>query len=129
MKLFLDSSGRQWAIDANVAAFRRIRDLAGVNLLDTDAVRDSADILQDTEILINALCAICYPQIERRDMTSEEFGESLADVDVIRKAIALMIEELNFFLQSRQSHSRNLTSHKRTYRKDTSHSKTSQHQH
>lgn len=94
MKTFKDSAGREWSISVNVAAVKRVRTLAGVDLLGLlDPSSGTAEKLSDPVTLGDVLYAAVQPQAERLGVTDEQFGESLAG-DAIHDATQALIDEI-----------------------------------
>lgn len=98
MKTFKDNAGRTWTVSITVAAVKRVRDLAGINLMDAAV---SGDFLQKLEAdpvpLIDALFAVVKPDADRLGVSDTDFGEALAG-DAVAAATDAFLEELcNFF--------------------------------
>lgn len=100
MKHFKDGTGREWNVTLNVSVVKRIRDLAGVDLLDTENC--VAQIADNPIALADTLYAACKPQADERKVSDEQFGELLAG-DVIADASNALLEELaDFFPTGRR---------------------------
>lgn len=97
MRAFKDSEGREWIIEINVAAVKRVRDLLGEDLLQAvggDLVERLAD---DPVLLCDVLYVLCKPKADERGVSDEDFGRSMVG-DVIGNATTAFIEELvDFF--------------------------------
>ena len=102
MAKFTDNAGREWVIESNVTAFKRVKSLAGVDLC--DAV--GGDILQrlasETILLCDVLFAICKPQADERHVTDEDFGRALGG-DSLASASSALIEAVVDFSPRHQS--------------------------
>jgi len=97
MKTFKDNEGRSWNVSVNVAAMKRVKTLLNLNLM--DAVE--SDLIQrlatDPMLLCDVIYAICKPDADKRNVSDEEFGQSMAG-DVIEHATVALLEELvDFF--------------------------------
>jgi len=99
MKQFTDNAGRQWTVEVNVAALKRIKGLAGVDLLE---VLDGALIerlIRDPVLLCDVLYAACKPEADERGVTDEEFGRAMAG-DAIEHATEALLDEIVSFCPS-----------------------------
>ena len=97
---FTDSKSRVWSVAVNVGALKRCIDLAGIDLADT-VEGDLFDRLAlDPILLCNALAAVCRPEMERQNVTDEDFAEGLAG-DVIDQAAAALIDAIVYFFRLR----------------------------
>lgn len=101
MKRFTDNAGRSWSIEVNVAALKRVRALAGVDLLE---VLDGALIerlIRDPVLLCDALYAACKPEADTRapPVSDEEFGRAMAG-DAIEAATQALLDEVVSFCPS-----------------------------
>ena len=85
MKTFKDNEGRSWNVSVNVAAMKRVKTLLNLNLM--DAVE--SDLIQrlatDPMLLCDVIYAICKPDADKRNVSDEQFGQSMAG-DVIEHA-------------------------------------------
>lgn len=97
MKTFTDTAGRTWQISLTVAAAKRVRDLAEVDLLTILDGQLLQRLGRDPILLVDVLWAICLPQATAANISAEQFGESLAG-DVIELATdAFLAEVIDFF--------------------------------
>lgn len=98
MKHFKDTAGREWEINLTVTSVKRIRDRAGLDLMDMTEDESNAMIRlsSDPILLGDVIYAACQTQADRRGISSEEFGESLAG-DVIDDATTAFIDALTDF--------------------------------
>ena len=103
MAKFTDNAGREWIITVNVGSVRRVRDLAGVNLLDiADGGKVIGDLLSDPCRLVDTVYAICKPQADVLNVSDEMFGESLVGDSIDRATQALFEGIADFFPQGRR---------------------------
>lgn len=80
MARFVDAMGRDWSVEINVPAMRRVKELTGKHLgklLENECALFS-EITSDPILFADVLRAICSPQITERNLTAEQFEESLA---------------------------------------------------
>jgi len=96
MKQFTDNAGRSWAVEVNVAALKRTKGLAGVDLmgvLDGDLIEK---FIRDPVLLCDAIYAVCKPEADDRGVSDEEFGRAMAG-DAIEHATAALLDEIVSF--------------------------------
>ena len=102
MRTFMDNAGRTWTISLTVAAVKRVRDLAKIDLLDLANGRVFERLVADPVTLCDALYAACKPQADAEGITDEAFGEAMAG-DAIEHASKALVEELiQFFPNARE---------------------------
>lgn len=102
MRTFHDNDGREWIISLNVAAVKRIRDLAKIDVFSGGIQKFLEDVSANPVILVDALYAALLPQAEKRGISGEAFAESIAG-DVIEAASDAFLEELvDFFPSARR---------------------------
>ena len=99
MRSFRDAEGREWHLTVDVNAAKRVRSLAGVDLLDITG--GLFDKLSDPITLCDVLYSICKPEADKRGVTDEEFGRGLLG-DPIDSATEALLEELVDFFPSRR---------------------------
>lgn len=97
MRTFKDSEGREWAIAINVATARRVKDLAGVDLLSASDGKLLHELADDPMLLANVLWAIVQPQAQSRNVSDEQFGEALSGESIDKATTALLQELVDFF--------------------------------
>lgn len=96
MQTFRDNAGRTWAVSVDVAAIKRVRALAGFDLLSVMDGKAVDRLIADPVILCDVLCAVCRPEAERLGVTDEDFGRAMAG-DAIDHATQALLEELVSF--------------------------------
>ena len=102
MRTFKDNAGRTWTISLTVAAVKRVRDLAKIDLLDLANGRVFERLVADPITLCDALYAACKPQADAEGISDEAFGEAMAG-DAIEHASKALVEELiQFFPNARE---------------------------
>jgi len=101
MAKFTDNAGREWSLTINVAALKRVRMLAEVDLADILATTLLQRLAGDPVLLAEVLYAVCQPQAERQGISPESFGEELVG-DVIDAATTALLEALADFFPSRR---------------------------
>jgi hypothetical protein len=96
MQTFRDNAGRTWAVSVDVAAIKRVRALAGFDLLSVVDGKAVDRLIADPVLLCDVLCAACRPEAERLGVTDEDFGRAMAG-DAIDHATQALLEELVSF--------------------------------
>ncbi|MCL4743598.1 MAG: hypothetical protein KJZ54_15495 [Phycisphaerales bacterium] len=99
MKVFKDNAGREWTVEINVAALKRVKSLAEVDLLGVLDGTLVERLIRDPVLLCDAVYAICKPQADERSVTDEDFGRAMAG-DAIEHATEAVLEELVSFCPS-----------------------------
>lgn len=99
MKTFTDNEKREWTVEINVAALKRVRGLTGVDLMEILGGSLIERLIRDPVLLCDVLYAACKPQAQERNVTDEEFGRAMAG-DAIEHATAALLEELVSFCPS-----------------------------
>lgn len=101
MTSFKDVHRRDWVITIDVAALKRVRAIAKVDLCQIGTHAVDAQ-LADPVTLVDAIYAICQPQAQKAGITDEQFGQGLAG-DVIEQATAALLEAvIDFFPSARR---------------------------
>ena len=101
MRTFKDNQGREWTVEITVAAIKRVRGLAGVDLMEVLEGSNGLieKLVRDPVLLCDVIYAACKPQADERQITDEAFGASMAG-DAIEHATAALLEELVDFCPS-----------------------------
>jgi len=106
MQSFIDNKGRNWELEINIAAIKRVRDILDYDLLGTMSVDDSS-VKQLTNLLIDPVlaCDIIFvlikPQAEKHSppVTDEDFGEAMLG-EALHSAQQALIQEIINFIPS-----------------------------
>lgn len=104
MHSFVDSLGRVWPVQINVAAVKRVQGLLGVNLYGVadEGMRGLAGLLDDPVKLVDVLYVLCRDQADAAKVSDEDFGRGLGG-DSYRLAAEAFVEELaDFFPDPRR---------------------------
>ncbi|MBX3364010.1 MAG: hypothetical protein KF866_04525 [Phycisphaeraceae bacterium] len=99
MKVFKDNAGREWTVEVNVAALKRVKSLAGVDLLGVLDGTLIERLIRDPVLLCDVVYSVCKPQADERGVTDEDFGRAMAG-DAIEHATGALLEELVSFCPS-----------------------------
>lgn len=104
MHSFVDSLGRVWPVQINVAAIKRVQGLLGLDLYGVadEGMRGLAGLLDDPVRLVDVLYVLCREQADAAKVSDEEFGRGLGG-DSYRLAAEAFVEELaDFFPDPRR---------------------------
>jgi len=102
MHVFRDAAGREWSLTISIATVKRIKALAGVNIVEEISnARLLERLCVDPVLLCDILYAICKPDADRLGVTDEQFGQALAG-DAIEAATNAMLQELVDFFPTRR---------------------------
>jgi hypothetical protein len=99
MKQFTDNAGRSWTVEINVAALKRVKGLAGVDLLEVLDGTLIERLIRDPVLLCDVLYAACKPEADRVGVSDEEFGRAMA-ADAIEHATEALLDEIVSFCPS-----------------------------
>lgn len=108
MKKFTDAAGRDWIIEATRDSLRRVKDLAGIDLLTGGGlarITDHQDLWVLLETWPNVLWALCQPQCTAAGISEPAWAELLlAEVPddqppVFDAAVTAALEELSSFFR------------------------------
>lgn len=102
MHLFKDSNGRSWPVAINVAAMKRVRDLAKVNLYELldEKMEKYAALVNDPMTFVDVLFILCMDEAKKENVSDESFGRAMAG-DALEAAVDAFTEELiDFFPQA-----------------------------
>jgi hypothetical protein len=99
MRTFTDGKGREWTLDLNVSALRRVRDLCGVDL--AEVVEKDKDLLfrlyARPETIGAVLWGIVQPQAAGKGIDRADFDDSLSGAALHAGKTALLDEITAFF--------------------------------
>ncbi len=99
MRSFKDNQGRQWSVEINVTAIKRVRGLTGEDLMQVIEGTLIEKLIRDPVLLCDVVYAICKPEADAKNVSDEEFGRAMAG-DVIEAATTAVLEELVGFCPS-----------------------------
>jgi len=101
MATFADTAGREWVIDIDVNALRRVRKRLDLKLMDVIGGETLDRLADDPVLLVDMLYVLCQEQAERDGVSDEEFGRALRG-DVLDAAVGAFLEALTDFCPSRK---------------------------
>lgn len=99
MRTFADNAGRTWTVAVNVDSIKRVRGLAGVNLLEVLAGELIDKLISDPVLLCDVVYALCKPEADKKSVSDEDFGRAMAG-DAIEHATKALLEDLVDFSPS-----------------------------
>lgn len=104
MPNFTDTAGRRWNLALSVGTVKRVRDLAGVDLLAVlDKPQSLIDLAGDPVRFVDVLYVVIKPQADQVGISDESFGESL-DGETVEAATDAFLEALvDFFPGARKT--------------------------
>lgn len=115
MRTFTDKAGRTWALDVNVAAVKRVRQMIDLDLLDMESAENAFYRLPlDPVRLCEVLYCICKPQADAQGVSSEDFSNAMAG-PVIGLAGEQLMEEIADFFPHEKTRAAAHTLVKKTY--------------
>jgi hypothetical protein len=106
VKSFKDREGRAWDLVLNLGSLKRIKAATGLDMLDLNvASKQRSDVFErlstDPVTLADALCAVCRPQLDTRNISDDAFAEALGGEAIDDALVALVGEWADFFRQRR----------------------------
>jgi hypothetical protein len=102
MPSFRDSSGKTWEVRVDVAAVKRVLDLAQVDLRVIESGKTLAELALDPIKLVDTLYAVVKPQVDAAGLSDEQFAALFAG-DVLEQAATALIDGiLDFFPASQR---------------------------
>jgi hypothetical protein len=102
MHTFTDALGRSWSIEITVSTLKRVRALAGVDLIEAAGGTLLDRLVADPVLLGDVLFACVKPQADERKISDEDFGRSLAGDAIDTATTALLEEFVAFFPKPRR---------------------------
>ena len=99
MRSFKDNQGRQWSVEINVTAIKRVRGLTGEDLMQVIEGTLIEKLIRDPVLLCDVVYALCKPEADSRSVSDEDFGKAMAG-DAIEAATTAVLEELVDFCPS-----------------------------
>ena len=96
MRSFKDRTGREWNVQVDVTAAKRLRTLLGFNLVASDFGATLEKLLSDPVLICDVVYVLCKPQADEAKVTDEDFGRAMAG-DAIEAATEVLLAELTDF--------------------------------
>ena len=100
MPSFKETEGRVWTLRITVAAIRRIKDIAGIDLGDFSVFGEGgpfSDLGSDSCRLVEIVYAAVKPEADILGVTMEKFMESFVGETVVKASEALLESLADFF--------------------------------
>jgi len=104
MGTFRDCKGDTWEIVVDIPTVKRVRSLAGVDLLNVAINAKQASVyasMSDPVTFAEIVYAICKPEATQRGLSDEDFARRL-DIDVEELAELILREIAGFFQRRNQ---------------------------
>ena len=95
MKTFEDKNGTVWELEVTVGVVKRVRAVLEIDLARLDETLYER-LSEDPVLLVDLLWVICEKQARERNITDEQFGESLTG-DAIEAATTALLEAVADF--------------------------------
>lgn len=99
MPKFKDSTGREWPIEINVTAIKRVRTLLDVDLMEILGGKLIERMRLDPIFLVDVIYVLCKPEAEKLQISDAAFGEAMAG-DAIEGATTALLEAIVGFFPS-----------------------------
>lgn len=96
MKTFEDGKGRTWNVEINVYTILKAKDMVGVDLARAFEDRTVFERLADPVTATQVMYALVHDQMQRENVSAEDFGRSMFGKALDDAASALVEELLNF---------------------------------
>ena len=95
MKTFKDTEDREWTVEINVTAVKRVKSLTGINIA---AVSEGlfTDLASDPAMLCDVIFALIKPQADMAGVTDEQFGTAMRGDSIHHATMAFLDELVNF---------------------------------
>jgi hypothetical protein len=95
-RTFTDAAGQSWSVVVTVDTLRRVRQLAGVDLMQAIGGKLLEQLATDPVLLVDVLAAVCKPQLDARSTTAEAFAQGLVGDAIDAAAHALLLGLADF---------------------------------
>jgi hypothetical protein len=102
MTTFTDALGRSWTIEITVSTLKRIRSIAGIDLMEAIGGNLLDRLVTDPILLGDVLYAAIKPQADERKISDDDFGRSLSGDAIDTATTALLEEFVSFFPMPRR---------------------------
>ena len=102
MNSFKDCHQREWHLEISINEVRRVKKLAGLDILDLDQGKALQRLANDPILLVDVLWILCEEQAEKHGMTDEQFGRAFRGNTIEDATDALFEALVDFFPPQRQ---------------------------
>lgn len=104
MATFRDNLNRNWTVEITLSTVRRVKSLCDVDILaETGNGKLFERLASDPILLCDVLYAVCKPQLDKANVTDEDFGASLAGDSIAAATDALLQGIVDFFPSARRA--------------------------
>ena len=101
MRIFKDSEGREWTLKVDVAAVKRMRDIANIDILSEDG-EAFGTLATDPVALADCVYAICKKKADEREISQDDFAELFCGDSIDDATTALLDAVVDFFPKARR---------------------------
>lgn len=98
-RTFTDATGQTWSVVVTVDTLRRVRQLAGVDLMEAISGTLLDRLATDPVLLVDVIAAVCRPQMVTRSTTDESFAQAMVG-DTLDAAAQALLQGLADFSPS-----------------------------
>jgi hypothetical protein len=95
MRTFKDNNGIEWLLSINIQQVKRVRALAGVDLMEVGVGK--LDVIADYIRMVDVLFVLCKKQAEERQIDDAKFAAGMGGDSIEFAQDALMEELIDFF--------------------------------
>lgn len=117
MRTFTDNAGRTWSVCLNIDSARRIKSLAGVDIMEFVEGDLLEKVMRSPLLLFDVIYAICQEQAATQNISPEEFGKAMGGAAIVAARTALLEEVCDFFQEEGQTIRRQASKLQVAYRK------------
>ncbi len=101
---FKDSTGREWRFVMNVFSMARVKRETGIDL--AASITEGATVIDELygniATLFDVMTVLLREQLEKADVSLEDFGAAINNEDIVARAVDALIEAiLDFFPEER----------------------------
>ncbi len=98
---FTDLRGKTWTVELTFGSIERVRKDTSVDLLDAKKLDETLTrFLTDPRHVVDFIYVLLEPEIEKEDLSTEEFGSRIGGPQVLAITNAIMEAWVDFFQQS-----------------------------
>jgi hypothetical protein len=96
MTTFTDTQGRAWNLAVNGDTIGRVKELAGVNLMELRGAELPRRLADDPALLCDVLYAMCKPKADAAPLTDEQFAAAMFGDAIEQATDALLAAFVEF---------------------------------
>jgi hypothetical protein len=103
MPQYIDTEGRTWTVQINIATVKAVRSACGVDLLQAVEWKLTEELIADPVKLVDILFVICQAQAEKQGVSDEQFGRALFGDPLAEATSAFLGALVDFFPKDRRA--------------------------